>query len=72
MQKLASKRLIKTEVLWKAQAREAACRANAIAHVKVAKLETKIQECIAGQHNFQLILEEANQSSGRIICIFCP
>jgi len=59
------------EVLLKAEAGEAARKANAIADARAAELETKLQECMADRDNLQFRLEEANQSSGRITCILC-
>lgn len=60
------------EVLLKAEAGEAARRANAIADARAAELETKLQECMADRDTLQFRLEEASQSSGRIITILCP
>lgn len=59
------------EVFLKAEAGEAARRANAIADARAAELEAKLQECMVDRDTLQFRLEEANQSSGRIIGILC-
>jgi E3 ubiquitin-protein ligase BRE1 len=57
------------EVVLKAEAGEAARRASAIADARATELETKLQECMADRDTLQFRLEEASQSSGRIMDI---
>jgi predicted kinase len=57
------------EVVLKAKVGEVAHRASAIADVRAAELKTKLQKCMAGQDTLQFRLEEASQSSGRIMDI---
>lgn len=58
------------EVLLKAEAGEAARRANAIAEARATELETKLRECMADRDNLQFRSEEAEQSAGTTIGIF--
>lgn len=55
------------EVLLKAEAGEAARRASAIADARAGELENKLQECMTDRDTLQLRLEDATQSSGRIV-----
>lgn len=52
------------EVLLKAEAVEAAQRANSMAEARAADLEIKLQQCMADHDSLELRLEEANQASG--------
>lgn len=52
------------EILLKAEAVEAAQRANSMAEARAADLEIKLQQCMADHDSLELRLEEANQASG--------